>query len=98
MPPSRSSQRSPSATDALNNPAARARESQRCPLSSTACLQFVSRFTDNNLSGDQLCRAYSRLNRAQAAHDDPGLQPALEAATEGTAFEVLLLHNNLVFL
>ena len=57
----------------------------------------MSRFTDNNLSGDQLCRAYSRLNRAQAAADDPSLQPALQAAAEGTAFEVLLPAHTAVF-
>ena len=80
------------------NPAVDTTASQRRLLRSAACLQFVSRFTDNNLTGDQLCRAYSRLNRAQTAADDPGLQPTLQAAAEGTAFEVLLLLHNAVII
>ncbi len=50
-------------------------------------VQFVSSFTDNNLSGDQLSKAYLRLNRSQAAQDDGGLQPSLADAADGAAFD-----------
>ena len=47
-------------------------------------VQFVSSFTDNNLSGDKLAAAYLRLNRSHAAQDDAGLQPSL---ADGAAFD-----------
>ena len=52
-----------------------------------ATVQFVSSFTDNNLSGEQLAKAYLRLNRSQAAQDDAGLQPSLQNAADGAAFD-----------
>ena len=50
-------------------------------------VQFVSSFTDNNLSGEQLAKAYLRLNRAQAVQDDVSLQPSLQNATDGAVFD-----------
>ena len=50
-------------------------------------VQFVSSFTDNNLSGEQLAKAYLRLNRSQAAHDDLSLQPSLQNVPDEGAFD-----------
>lgn len=56
--------------------------------------QFVSRFTDNNLSGEQLARAYLRLSRSQAVHeeaalDEAGLQAHLAHVPDGAACDVV---------
>jgi hypothetical protein len=56
--------------------------------------QFVSRFTDNNLSGEQLARAYLRLSRSQAVHgeaapDEAALQAPLAHVPDGAAFDVV---------
>ena len=56
--------------------------------------QFVSRFTDNNLSGEQLARAYLRLSRSQAVHgeaapDEAALQAPLAHVPDGTGFDVV---------
>ena len=54
---------------------------------SCVAVQFVSSFTDNNLSGEQLAKAYLRLNRSQAAQDDGSLQPSLHNIPDEGAFD-----------
>lgn len=54
-------------------------------------VQFVSSFTDNNLSGEKLAAAYQRVHsRIQAAQDDASLQPSLADAADGAAFDEVL--------
>lgn len=47
----------------------------------------MSEFTDNNLTGDQLARAYLRLSRTQAAQEDRPGQPSLAHATDGDGYD-----------